>query len=214
MAPATLLCVLAGPAAAGPRHKKPPAPRKDELAAAVATGDPVAACKAAIAAAQAGDLARASLVVPACDPAVTTVPALAADARRARIAISHAASAQGWSPVEVVVRPAAAVATVTVDAFPGLPVAVGRHLLPAGHYRFTAHGAQGDVGYDLALDADSRALVLLDVPPPPAAAGNGVLDFTDGEPTATVAGPPPKIDHGSLLPERFRRGLGKTPPKP
>ena len=37
----------------------------------------------------------------------------------------------------------------------------------------------------------------------------GTLDFTDGEPTAPVAGPPPVIKRGSLLPDRYLRGLRK-----
>ena len=206
------LAVAAGPADAGPRKRKP-APRPD-LAAAVATGDAVVQCKAAIAAARGGDHARASFVLPACDQAEATAPELAAGARAARIAVARTAERQDWSPIEIVVRPAGSQATLAIDAFPGLPVREGRHLLPAGRYRVLAHGAQGDAGYELSLSEGARALVLIDLPvaAPPATAG--VLDFTEGEPGAPVAGPPPKINHGSLLPDRYRRGLGKTPTRP
>jgi hypothetical protein len=39
------------------------------------------------------------------------------------------------------------------------------------------------------------------------------VDFTSGEPMdAPVAGPP-KVEHGSLLPARYRRSLEARPPK-
>lgn len=201
---------FAGSADAGPRKKKP-APRPD-LAAAVATGDVLVMCKAAIAAAQAGDHARASLVLPSCDTAVTTAPDVAAAARTARIAVARAAERQDWSPVEIALRPAGAEATLAIDAFAGLPVREGRYLLPAGRYRISATNAIGAVSYDLTLSDGSRALVLVDLPTAAPAATAGVLDFTDGEPTTPVAGPPPIIKHGSLLPDRYRRGLGKSKP--
>lgn len=211
--PAAALALAAGTAAAGPKRKRPPAPRAD-LAAAVASGDPVAACRAALAAADAGEHARASLVLPACDDAVTAAPELAEPVRKAQLAIARTAERADWSPVELVVRPAGAEATLAIDCFPGLPVREGRVMLPAGRYLITASNAYGQVGHDLALADGSRALVLIEVPTEPAPAVHGVLDFTDDEPTAPVVGPPPKIRHGSLLPERFRRGLAARKPTP
>ncbi len=205
--PALALLVTAGAADAGPRRKRP-APRPD-LAAAVATGDAVTMCRAAIATAAAGDHVRASLVLPTCDAAAGTAPDLAAGARAARLAVARTAERQDWSPVELLVRAAGADATLTIDAFPGLPVSQGSHRLPAGHYRITARNAHGEVGNDLDLANGSRALVLIDLPTGPVAATAGTLDFTDGEPTAPVAGPPPVIKRGSLLPERYLRGLRK-----
>jgi hypothetical protein len=201
---AAALAATAGSAAAGPRRKRPARPA---LAAAVASGDPVAACRAAIAATDAGEHARASLVLPACEVAVTTAPELAEPARKARLAIDRVAERGDWSPVELLVRPAGAEATLAIDCFPGLPVREGRVMLPAGRYLITATNAYGQVGYDLAIADGSRVLVLVEVPTEPAPAVDGVLDFTDDEPAAAVVGPPPKIRHGSLLPERFRRGL-------
>jgi hypothetical protein len=209
---ALALITTAGSAAAGPRRKRPAAPATaPDLAAAVATGDVVAQCRAAIATARAGEHARASFVLPACDAAVAQVPELADAARAARLAVARVADKQDRSPVELVLRPVGAEGTLAIDAFPGLPVSEGRVRLPAGHYRITGRGAHGAVAYDLDLADGSRALVLVELPTRPARATAGVVDFTDGEPTPTVAGPPPKIRRESLLPERFRRGLGKPP---
>ena len=205
--------VTSAPADAGPRRKKPVAARV-ELAAAVATSDPVAMCRAAIAATTAGDHARASLVLPACEAAIISAPDLTDQARTARLAIARTAARQDWSPVELMVRPAGATATLSIDAFAGLPVPTGRVLLPAGTYRVTARNTRGEVSYDLAVADGSRALVLIDLPTASATATAGVLDFTDGEPAATVAGPPPVIRRGSLLPERYRRGLAVKPSHP
>lgn len=214
--PALALIATAGSAAAAPRHKRVAAPRPDlrgSLAAAVATGDAVTLCKAAITADAAGDHVRASLVLPACDGAVALAPELANGARTARIAIARAAERESWSPVELVVRPAGADGHLTIDAFPGLPVSAGRHLLPPGYYRVTATGDGGEVSYDLTVADGSRALVLIELPAV-ATSGAGVVDFTTGEPTAAMAGPPPVIRRGSLLPDRYLRGLGKPPARP
>lgn len=211
--PAVALVATVGSAEAGPHRKRTPAPRP-ELTAAVATGDPVTMCRAAIAASAAGEHARASLVLPACDAAVATAPELADGTRTARIAIGRAAERDSWSPVELVVRPAGADAHLTIDAFPGLPVTAGSHRLPPGHYRVTARTAAGLVGYDLTVADGSRALILVELPAAPAAGAAGLVDFTDDQPTAPMAGPPPVIRHGSLLPERYLRGLGKSSAKP
>lgn len=202
--PVVLALAWAGQAEAGPRRKRPPRP---DLAAAVASGDPVTVCKAAIAAVAAGDHARASLVLPRCDDPAAV--ALVDEARRARAAVDKVAAREDWSPVELMVRPAGAEATLAIDAFPGLPLAEGRYLLPAGSYRITGSNPHGAAAYELTLSAGSRALVLLDLPTSSPAAAARVLDLgEDGEPVAApMAGPPPVIKRGSLLPERFRRGL-------
>lgn len=205
--------VTSAHADAGPRRKKPAAARVD-LAAAVATGDPVVMCRAAIAATTAGDHARASLVLPACAAAITSAPELTDGARTARLAIARTAARQDWSPVELMVRPAGATATLSIDAFAGLPVPAGRVLVPAGKYRVTARNTIGEVSYDLAVADGSRALVLIDLPTVAASPTAGVLDFNDGQPSASVAGPPPVIRRGSLLSERFRRGLAAKPSHP
>ena len=212
-----LAMLVASPAVAGPKRAKRAAPRVDHaaaLAAAVERGDVVAQCRAAIAAAKAGDIVRASLVLPACDAAIATAPELAADARAAQVTVARTAEREDWSPVELVLRPAGASATLSIDRFPGLPVPEGRVLLPTGAYVIRARNAYGATESLLSVADGVRALVLVQAPVAPAAATHGVLDFTEGEPTAPVAGPPPKIDHGSLLPERFRRALALKPAKP
>lgn len=210
---ALALVATTATADAGPRRKRAQ-PAGPDLAAAVATGDAVAMCKAAIAAVAVADHARASLVLPACDVAIVADPTVAAGARTARIAVARAAERQSWSPVELAVRPAGAEARLAIDAFPGLPVTEGRHLLPSGTYRVTARNAHGEVGYGLTIADGSRALILIDLPTAPTSGGTNVLDFTEGEPAAPMAGPPPVIKRGSLLPERYRRGLARPTAQP
>lgn len=185
------------------KAKKPPV--AIDVAGAVASGDADRQCAAAIALAGAGQAAKASLLVDAC----AELPARADAARTARLAIAKAAAAEQWSPVEIVLVGKGAIgATVTIDAFADVPVLPGSWKLPAGTYRVTARTDGGEASYDLALAANSRALVMLEPPLPPAPARHGVADFTeDDEPLdAPIAGPP-VVKHESILPDRFRKGL-------
>jgi hypothetical protein len=99
---------------------------------------------------------------------------------------------------------------VSVDAFPDVPLAAGSWRLPSGSYHFSARTAGGETTYDLELGVNSRALVMIAPPLPPQPPRDGVLDFTqddDGTPMdAPIAGPP-TVKHGSLLPDRFLKGL-------
>ena len=131
-------------------------------------------------------------------------------ARAARIAIARVAARDLWSPVELDVADAAGV-TITIDAFADVAIAPGRWNLPAGTYHIVARGPGGEASADLTLAANSRALVEL-APPPVATAAPvaGVVDFgkDDGAPLERpIAGPPAAAKHGSLLPDRYRKGL-------
>jgi hypothetical protein len=201
-------------AAAGPkaRAKKPTAAAlklKAEVSAAIASGEPLRICRAAIELGKRGDHARAGLLVGACtDPSLAEDAALADLARQTRIAVSKAATAGDWSKIELVIKTAGI--SATVDAFPEIPLASGTWRLPPGTYTITA----GEASQELVLRDGIRSLVMLQ--PPPAASAlqrQKTVDFTSGTPMdAPVAGPP-KVEHGSLLPARYRRGLDAKPPK-
>jgi hypothetical protein len=202
---------LAAPLAKAPRatkaKAKKPKPIKIDVAAAVASGDADQRCGAAIALAGAGDVARASLLIEAC----SGLPARGEAARAARMAIGKIAARDQWSPVEIVlVGAGGATAVVTIDAFADVPLGAGNWKLPAGTYRVSARNAGGEATYDLVLTENSRALVMIEPPlPPQEQPRNAVVDFgeDDGAPLdAPIAGPP-TVKHGSLLPERYRKGM-------
>ncbi len=209
---ATLLAT-ASPATAGdPRARKPRARAKGpDVAAALATRDPSRICQVAIDLVAAGDPVRAGLLLPRCPDAVTVGEPLAAATRRARIAVRKLADAQAWSPVELVVRGTGA--TVTIERYPDVPIEAGALMLPPGTYRFLASTSAGTRDYQLTVAGGKRALVMLEPPAPPPPV-YGVVDFGEGEPMAPVVGPPPKVQHGSLLPGRYRRGLCPGPKCP
>lgn len=207
---------LAGPALAAPRAgtagKRKPRPARVvkapiDVAAAVASGDPDRRCGAALELTAAKELVRAALLIDAC----ADLPARADAARAARLAIAKVAARDEWSPVEIVLTgKGAADAVVTVDGLADVPVTGGSLRLPAGSYHFTARTAGGEAGYDLVLSANSRALVMIAPPLPPQPPRDGVLDFTQDDGGAPMDAPiagPPKVEHGSLLPERYLKGL-------
>lgn len=213
-APLLLALVVAAPLAhAGggqARAKRKPRPAPIDVAGAVASGQPDRVCAAALDLVAAGQHPRASFLIGRC----AEVPARAEAARAARIAIARRATAEAWSQVEIGFRgePVGAPATVSIDAFPDTPVAVGTWKLPAGRYQVRARIGAGEISSELTLGAHSRALVLLEMPvaPPAAPARAGVIDFgrDEGGPIAApIVGPPPKAKHESLLPARFRAGL-------
>ncbi len=179
-----------------------------EVKAAVASADVARMCRAAIALGKAGDHARAGLLVPSCsDPALAEDAALAVSARATRIAVSKAATAGDWSKIELVIKGDAA--TATVDAFPEIPLVSGAWRLPPGTYKITA----GPASTELTLSDGIRSLVMLE--PPPAVSVRDpkqkTVDFTSGEPMDAPVSGPPKVEHGSLLPERYRKGLAARP---
>lgn len=211
------MCTAGVAAAEGGKPAKKPTRRAaaaqakllGEVKAAVASADPGRMCRAAIALGKAGDHARAGLLVPSCsDPSLAADTALAASARTTRIAVSRAATAGDWSKIELVIKGDGA-ALATVDAFPEIPLVSGAWRLPPGTYKITA----GPASTELTLSDGIRSLVMLE---PPLAVSvrdpkQKTVDFTSGEPMdAPVAGPP-KVEHGSLLPERYRRGLAAKP---
>jgi hypothetical protein len=202
-----VIAIAAAPVAAdrgkGTRVCKPRSPAID-VAGAIASGDPARRCDAAIALVAAKQHARASFLIGACMDLADRADA----ARAARVAIAKRATREEWSPVEIDVR--GGVAAITIDAFPDVVLAPGRHLLPAGTYEVVARGPTGTASQVVVLAANSRALVMLTMPTPAAPPTAGVVDFgkDDGTPMdRPISGPPPPAKHESLLPERYRKGL-------
>lgn len=210
------LLLTAAPAMAGGargRGKKPrPKAAAIDVAGAVASGDRLRQCDAAIALVGANQAARASLLIGTC----ADLAARADAAKQARIAIARQATREAWSTIDVDLVGDAAGVTLTIDRFADVPIAPGAWKLPAGDYTIVARAPHGETQYALTLAANSRALVRLTPPPAPAAPTAGVVDFgTDsGAPLDAPLAGPPVVKHGSILPARFRAGLDATPVKP
>jgi|JI10StandDraft_1071094.scaffolds.fasta_scaffold00875_9 hypothetical protein len=207
------IVLAAAPAAAGGargRAKKVrPKAAAIDVAGAVASGDALRRCDAALALVGAGQAAHASLLIGAC----AELPARADAAKRARIAIARQAAREAWSTVDVDLIGDATGVTVTIDRFADVPIAAGAWQLPAGDYTIVARAPHGETRYPLTIAANSRALVRLTPPPPPAAPTAGVVDFgvDSGAPLDAPLAGPPVVKHGSILPARFRAGLTARP---
>lgn len=210
LAACSALMLVASVAAAQPRAKKPP-PRKKgpDVAAAVASGDPLRICKTAIELGKTGDLVRAGLLVSACEHASTddaiANAALADDAKKTRIAISKAAVAGDWSKVELVIKTAGA--TATIDTYSEIPLVAGAYRLPPGTYHVVARTSAGATASELVLKDGNRSLVMLAPPAAPPPTRHRTVDFTSGEPMDAPHAGPPVIKNESLIPERFLKGL-------
>ncbi len=200
--------VAASAAAAETLHTRKPRgkPRGPDVGAALASGDPLRICRTAIALGTSGDHVRAGMLVSACER-VAVDAGLADAARKTRIAVSRAATTGNWSKVELVIKTDGA--TAIVDAYPEIPLTSGAWRLPPGTYIVTARTSGGAAMSELVLRDGNRSLVVLEPPPPPPPARHKTVDFTSGEPMAAPVAGPPKVEHESLIPERYRKGLGK-----
>jgi hypothetical protein len=210
LAACSALMLVASVAAAQPRAKKPPPKKKGpDVAAAVASGDPLRICKTAIELGKSGDLVRAGLLVSACEHASTddaiANAALADDAKKTRIAISKAAVAGDWSKVELVIKTEGA--TATIDTYSEIALVAGTYRLPPGTYHIVARTAAGATASELVLKDGNRSLVMLEPPAAAAPTRHKTLDFTSGEPMDAPHAGPPVIKNESLIPERFLKGL-------
>lgn len=151
-------------------------------------------CAEARALAKRGDLTRARLLVDACP-----------DDDVARAAIAKALEARRYSPIEIVTKPAGV--AVAIDARPDVAIKGGDEVwLPAGTYTFTA----GGMATTIAVKQGAHAVVLLEVPGAAPSPRNGAIDFSDEGGGSVVNGPPPKIVHPSLLPDRYQRALASS----
>ncbi len=201
-----LLASSAGADTLRPRKVRGKAKGPD-VAAAVASGDATRLCKTAIELGKAGDHVRAGLLVGACER-VSADAVLADEAKKTRIAVSRAATAGDWSKVELVIKTEGA--TAIIDAYPEIPLTAGTWRLPPGTYLVTARTSGGATGSELVLKEGNRSLVVLEPPPAPPPVRHKTVDFTTGEPMPPPVVGPPRIEHESLIPERYRKGLGKT----
>jgi hypothetical protein len=196
--------VVASAAAAQPRAKKPvKKPKAPDVAAAIASGDATRICKTAIDLGKMNDHVRAGLLVGACHG----LESLADDARKTRIAISKAATAGDWSKVELVIKTEGA--TATIDLYPEIPLVAGAYRLPPGSYNVVARTSGGATMSELTLKDGNRSLVVLAPPAAPPPVRHKTVDFTSGEPLPPPHAGPPVIKNESLIPDRYRKGLGK-----
>jgi hypothetical protein len=157
------------------------------------------------------DLPRAHLYLLAC-PAARD-PALAARGASARAGLDRTLRQSDLSPVEVATD--GTPVRLTVDTLRGDAVtAPARLWLPAGRHRLTGVAADGrTASAELAVTDGNRAMVTLILPPPPRPAAAGTVDFGDDEPAEVHRGAPAKVEHDSLLPAKYRKGM-KARPRP
>lgn len=141
------------------------------------------------------DLVRASIAAGDCDDAAAVA------------ALERRASRAGYSPVEVVTRPAGA--TVVVEPAPDAPFTAPRKVwLPPGRHTVTALVDGQPIASTIVVARDGdRAAALLELPAPPEPAADGVVDFGEEGGGEMSSGPPPKQEFPSLLREEFRRGV-------
>jgi hypothetical protein len=154
-------------------------------------------CAAAEDALEQLDLTRASALARDCDADAAT-PGL----------IAKAAVAKGWSRITVVTKPAGV--DVAVDRRPDVALRGGDEVwLPPGTYTFTAGGMASTVS----VKDGAHAVVLLEVPHDKPQVHDGAIDFGDEGGGTVVDGPPPKIVHPSLIPDRFQKGVDAQAPR-
>jgi hypothetical protein len=232
---AVVICIVAtvsGTTAAAPARPPAPAPDPaivdaDRLAARGKRPAAVAALRTALARLdtadrrcalglllaappKTADLPRAHLYLLSCPAAAD--PALAARGASARISLDRTLRQSDLSPVEVATDDTL---RVTIDTLRGATVtAPARLWLPAGRHRLTGTAADGrTASAELAVTDGNRAMVTLVLPPPPRPAAAGTVDFGDDEPAEVHRGAPKKVEHDSLLPAKYRKGV-KARPRP
>ena len=148
-------------------------------------------CAAAEDALERLDLTLASALARGCDPDAAT-PGL----------IAKAAQAKGWSRITIVTKPEGV--AVALDRRTDVALVGGDEVwLPPGTYTFSA----GGMGSTVWVKDGANAVVLLEVPAGTTEVHDGSIDFGDEGGGTVVNGPPPKIKHPSLLPDRFQKGV-------
>lgn len=156
------------------------------LGAATAYADD-ARCKQGMELAKQGELPRAALHLDSCTDD---------DGIRVRNDVTHKLEATKLSHMTIISSPEG-VAGET-DALPGerftTPATIWAR---AGTYKVTVGGQT----VEKVLEPHSRTTVIINVPPPPKAAKDGVVDF-DEDPEKHE-GPPPAVKHGSMMPKKY-----------
>lgn len=150
------------------------------------------------------DLVRASIAASLCEDA--------GDDRAAALVaeVEKTATARGYSPVEIVTDPAGG--TVVVEPAPDVPFTAPRRVwLPEGRHQVTGLVDGTPVATALVVAREgNRAAALIELPPPPPPPGTREVDFGEEGGGEMTSGPPPKVVHPSLLPERYLRGVEAT----
>jgi hypothetical protein len=137
------------------------------------------------------------------------------DADAARVLLAERAEKAGASRVEVV---AADQIPVTIDRFPDRPFTAPVTLyLRAGDYTFTATLPSGERLVNVrSIPARAQATVLFELPKPaaPRPPPVKVIDLSDGEPTATHTGPPPRHEFGTMIRDKYKIKPNLDAPEP
>jgi hypothetical protein len=179
---------------------------REALGAAAAADAPAIGCELGVAYEQLRDLPRAFFFLDGCE---------APEPRAALERVRRALDRSQLAPVQLISQPEGASVVVTSPALGERFVAPRDLWLPAGSYHFELH-LEGhiDQAVDLVVDGPKRTPVLVTMPVAPPSGGAQTVDFGEGE----AAGPgdmvatvdPRPIKRESLLPDRYRRGLGAT----
>lgn len=154
------------------------------------------------------DLPRASLYLESCNTDALDADT-ARNVARTKADVAHKLDASKLSAMSIVTTPEGLVAET--DAMPGERFTTPATIwTKAGDYKVNVaiDGATLDAGKGMTttatLDPFSRRMVLINVPTKKAAPKDGKVDFND-DPNAQAAhsGPPPKVQHGTMLPKKY-----------
>lgn len=166
-------------------------------------GDPATRCARGVELAARGDLPRALLYLTGCDEA-SLADDLARDATRALRDAKQRLRASQLSELQIVTTPPGLV--IELDAVAGeklrSPVSVW---VAAGTHTVRASGEGIAIQNTVTTEPFSRATILLDAGTrPPAAPKDGNLDFSEENALEQTSGPPPDVEHPSLMSDKYR----------
>jgi hypothetical protein len=160
----------------------------------VATAHADDRCQTGIELAKGKDLARAAFYLESCTDD---------DGVRVRIDVTHKLEATKLSHMTVTSMPEGLEGET--DAMPGEKFTTPTVIwAKAGTYKITVAGQT----VEKVLEPHSRTTVIINVPPPPKAAKNGVVDFDD-EPEQHK-GTPAAVKHGTMMPKKYLKPSAPT----
>jgi len=153
-----------------------------------------------------GDLSRASLYLQPCSNA-DLADDIAQPVARARREVHAKLAASELSGIDVLTDPEGAWAEV--DALPGERFQTPQMVwVAAGHHVVTATSAAG-TAFTNAIDTKPHAqgpLMISLAAPPPTRVHAGSEDLSDDSAGDTETGPPPAVQHGSIMPQHYVDG--------
>ncbi|HEY5950889.1 MAG TPA: hypothetical protein VIV40_35595 [Kofleriaceae bacterium] len=151
-------------------------------------------CQHGIELAKKADLPRAALYLEACSDD---------DGVRVRNEVAHKLEATQLSHMTVISMPEGVVGET--DAMPGEKFTTPATIwAKAGTYKVTVGGQT----VEKTLEPHSRTTVIINVPPPPKEAKNGVVDF-DEDPEQHQ-GTPAAVKHGTMMPKKYLKPSAPT----